>query len=77
MALKKVRVCDVCRGVNDIDTLTVVYKFKQGKPWEVDICPSCYEGLLGELAKKGRRATINNVRPQHRMVKTEITDENL
>ena len=70
-------VCDLCASEEGVQTLTVVWNYKAGTPWELDLCERCYDSRFAELRDKGRRARINNVRPQHRMRVTAITDENL
>lgn len=69
--------CDLCRSEDNVQTLTVVWNYKAGAPWELDMCERCYDSRLGDLREMGRRAKINNVRPQHRMRVTTITEDNL
>mgnify|MGYP000143166545 FL=1 len=57
--------------------MTVVWKYAQGKPWEIDLCERCYKNRMRDMADLGRRAKINNVRPQTRIKKTIIGPENL
>jgi hypothetical protein len=69
--------CDVCGTEDQVAAVTVVAEFKAARPWEVDMCQRCYESRFGDLVAKSRRAGRSMVRPQHRMVKTEITEANL
>lgn len=69
--------CDLCDSEDDVFTLTVVWDYRAGKPWELDVCRRCYESRLGDLRDRGRKARIKNVTPQHRMAKSVITEENL
>lgn len=71
MAVQTRRVCDLCRSDQDVDTMTVVWHYEEARPWEIDLCERCYEGRMADLAAEGRKATINNTRPQHRKRKTE------
>lgn len=77
MATVQVTRCDVCGSDKQVDKLVVVYHYRKGRPWEVDICASCYEDRFGDVIKKGRRPEINNVRPQHKFKKIAITEDNL
>ena len=70
-------VCDACGSTEKVSTLTVVYQFGNSKPWEIDMCDSCYQSRLGDVRERGRRARISNTRPQARIVKTEIKESNL
>lgn len=77
MAVESRRICDLCKSDKDVDTMTVVWQYAKGKPWEIDLCARCYVSRMGDMAKEGRRAKINNVRPQYRIKKTEIGKDNL
>ena len=77
MAVEQRRICDLCKSDKDVDTMTVVWQYSQGKPWEIDLCAQCYKSKMGDMVKLGRRAKINNVRPQYRVKKTEISRSNL
>ena len=77
MATYHVVRCDICGKEEGVAPVTVVPEFKKMRPWEVDMCQACYESRFGDLVAKSRRAGRSMVRPQHRMVKTEITEANL
>lgn len=77
MATYQITRCDLCGGDQDVEPVTVVYKFKKSRPWEADICAKCYEDKFAALQAKSRRPELNNVRPQHKMIKTEITEADL
>lgn len=70
-----VRICDKCKGTEDVTDLTVVYGYGTNKPWEVDLCGKCYRQVLGGLEAKSRPPEIKNVRPQHRFKKTDISED--
>jgi ribosomal protein L40E len=70
-------ICDLCRSDENVSTMTVVWKYAQGRPWEIDLCERCYGNRMGDMADLGRRARINNVRPQARIKKTIIGPDNL
>lgn len=67
--------CDICGTDEDVETITVVYGGQA--PWEADVCASHYQERFADLAKKGRRATRSNVRPQHRMGKLDAKEFSL
>lgn len=71
------RFCDLCQSEDKVEAMTVVRGYGKRAPWEVDICQACFDKRLADLRSKSRRPDINNVRPQHRLVKTEISEENL
>ena len=77
MAVRQQRICDLCGSDEGTDTLTVVWHYYEGNPWEIDLCERCYQNRIADLAPKGRKATINNIRPQHRMRKTVISKDAL
>ena len=69
--------CDLCDSEKDVQTMIVVWNYRAGKPWELDLCSRCYQSRMGDLVERGRRTKYKNVRPQHRMTKAVITEENL
>lgn len=77
MGLVERRFCDLCQSEDKVEAMTVVRSYGKRAPWEVDICQSCFDQRFADLRAKSRRPDINNVRPQHRLVKTEISEENL
>lgn len=77
VATEQRMICDLCRSPEKVSTMTVVWKYGQGKPWELDLCERCYGSRMQDMADLGRRAKINNVRPQARIKKTIIGPENL
>lgn len=74
MAVTSLRVCDVCGTSDNVNILTGVYG---KKPFEVDLCQTCYEGCSHEFAKKIRRPTRSTIKPQHRFHKTTVDKTNL
>lgn len=77
MALVSRRICDLCSTESEVETLTVVYKRSDNRPWELDLCQRCYRSRLGDMADKGRRAKASNVRAPARVKKTVITADDL
>lgn len=77
MATLEVKICDLCDGRDEVSTMAVVWRYGDEAPWEIDLCARCYEGRMKDLKDLGRRAKINNVRPQARVRKTKITAANL
>lgn len=77
MATLQVQVCDLCESREDVATMTVVWKYGQTAPWELDLCERCYSNRMGDMRDMGRRAKINNVRPQARIKPTKISEANL
>ncbi len=77
MATEQRMICDLCRSPDDVHTMTVVWRYGQARPWELDLCDRCYGNRMKDMADLGRRAKINNVRPQTRIKKTIIGPENL
>lgn len=69
--------CDLCKSEDGVETMTVVRGYGRRAPWEIDICTKCFDSRMGDMRPKGRRPTINNIRPQHRLQKTEISEDNL
>lgn len=69
--------CDLCRSEDKVESMIVVRGYGKRAPWEIDICQKCYDQRLGDMRPKARRPAISNIRPQHRLVKTEITEDNL
>lgn len=74
MAVTSLRVCDVCGTTEHVNILTGVYG---KKPFEVDLCTTCYEHCSEDFAKKIRRPTRSTIKPQHRFAKTSISKTNL
>lgn len=72
-----VALCDRCKKDADVLDLTVVYGYGTNQPWEVDLCRSCYDSILGGLMAVSRAPEIKNIRPQTRFKKTEITADML
>ena len=71
-------VCDVCREESDtVDECMVVYNWQDAAPWGVDLCEECYEDVFGDLFEVGHPVKRANVRPQYRIVETEVTEEQL
>ena len=77
MATYEITRCDQCGGEKDVYKIIVGYRKPRVKTWEADICEGCYTGMFGEIARKSKPSKASNIRPQHRMVMTEISDENL
>lgn len=77
MATLEVKICDLCEGREDVSTMAVVWRRGEEPPWELDLCQRCYDNRMSDLAKLGRRAKINNVRPQARIRKTHLTPAQL
>lgn len=77
MAKRSEPVCDGCGKRDDVHDLTVVYRFKDSTPWQVDLCQTCYTRRLGDLAERGVPAPRAYLRPQYRFTKTDITEANL
>lgn len=71
------RVCDSCGKGKDVDTLTIVYRFGEQPPWDVDLCQRCYEHRFKDLLPKARKTKRHTTRPQYRLVQTPIGPENL
>ena len=55
--------CDLCSSETDVRLVTVALSGRP--PFEADICVPCFDDRFGPLARKGRKATRSNVRPQH------------
>lgn len=77
MAVVQQRLCDLCRSVQDVSQITVVWGAARNRPWEADICKKCYNERFAELAARSRRPSTDNVRPQHKVKKTTIGEANL
>ena len=77
MATLEVKICDLCNSREDVSTMAVVWKRGEEQPWELDLCDRCYTNRMSDMRDVGRRAKINNVRPQARVRKTHITEANL
>lgn len=77
MATYEVTRCDNCGGETGVNTILVSYRVKRARPWQADLCEGCYTGMFAELARKGKPSEMSNVRPQHRLVKTEIREDQL
>lgn len=69
--------CDSCGGEDDLHTLLVSYRVEGAQGWQVDLCPSCYQGMFGALMKKSVPARKTTLKPQRRMTETIITEKNL
>ena len=77
MATLEVKICDLCNSREEVSTMAVVWKRGEEQPWELDLCDRCYTNRMSDMRDVGRRAKINNVRPQARVRKTHITEANL
>ena len=77
MATLEVKICDLCNSRDEVSTMAVVWKRGDVPPWELDLCERCYSNRMSDMQQVGRRAKINNVRPQARIRKTHITEANL
>lgn len=77
MATLEVKICDLCDSREDVSTMAVVWKYGDVPPFELDLCERCYQNRMSDMAKLGRRAKINNVRPQAKMRKTHLTPAQL
>jgi hypothetical protein len=77
MATLEVKICDLCNSREEVSTMAVVWKRGDEAPWELDLCDRCYTNRMSDMREVGRRAKINNVRPQARVRKTHITEANL
>ena len=77
MATEQRMICDLCRSPEEVSTMTVVWKYGQARPWELDLCSRCYGTRMADMAELGRRAKLNNTRPPARIKKTELKPENL
>jgi hypothetical protein len=77
MATLEVKICDLCNSREDVYTMAVVWKYGDDSPWELDLCTRCYSNRMSDMHAVSRRAKINNVRPQARVRKTNITEANL
>lgn len=77
MATLEVKICDLCNSREEVSTMAVVWKRGEEAPWELDLCERCFANRMSDMKDVGRRAKLNNVRPQARIKKTYITDANL
>ena len=77
MAIVSKTICDVCRTDREVYPLMVSYDSAVRRAWEVDLCTRCYQDTLGDLASGSRPTSRSNLRPQARVRKTEISEENL
>ena len=77
MATLEVKICDLCGSREEVSTMAVVWKRGDEPPWELELCDRCYVNRMSDMREVGRRAKINNVRPQARVRKTHITEANL
>lgn len=77
MATVARRVCDLCGNEDGVEELIVSYRFQEGKPWGLDLCPECYELRFGGLVDLSHPIRRTQIRPQYRVRETFVTEAQL